>query len=136
MIPLASKDDIQALKSFALTMIWAFPLFFAGILPWLFGYAFPLWPFAISLVLLAFYFLKPQWIYYPYRGWMFIAGILGWVNTRLILGVTFYGVIFPIGLVLKMCGALQYRRSVRNETESFYVSRQEALEKERLEQPF
>ncbi|MEW6297931.1 MAG: SxtJ family membrane protein, partial [Thermodesulfobacteriota bacterium] len=34
-----------------------------------------------------------------YRGWMTIGHALGWVNTRLLLGLVFYGLITPMGLV-------------------------------------
>ena len=35
-----------------------------------------------------------------YRAWMFLAHVLGWVNTRLILGVVFYVLFAPTRLVL------------------------------------
>jgi hypothetical protein len=37
-----------------------------------------------------------------YRGWMLLAEGLGWVNTRVILGVVFYTVFTPVGLVMRL----------------------------------
>lgn len=43
--------------------------------------------------------LKPVYI-----GWMTFAAVLGWLNTRLILGSVFYIIFTPVGLV---CRALR-----------------------------
>jgi hypothetical protein len=39
-----------------------------------------------------------------YIGWMTLAFALGWINTRVLLGVFFYVVLTPIGLVLRLTG--------------------------------
>jgi len=39
-----------------------------------------------------------------YRGALFVAHILGWINTRLLLGIIFYVVFTPIAFVLKVMG--------------------------------
>ena len=32
-----------------------------------------------------------------YQGWMWVGHVMGWVNTRIILGVLLYGVVTPMG---------------------------------------
>jgi hypothetical protein len=39
-----------------------------------------------------------------YVGWMTFAFALGWVNTRLILGIVFYLIFTPAGLVMRLLG--------------------------------
>jgi membrane-associated phospholipid phosphatase len=39
-----------------------------------------------------------------YIGWMMFAFVLGWINTRIILGIFFYLILTPIGLVLRLTG--------------------------------
>jgi hypothetical protein len=39
-----------------------------------------------------------------YRPWMVFAGKLAWFNTRLLLAITFYLVITPTGLVMRLFG--------------------------------
>jgi hypothetical protein len=39
-----------------------------------------------------------------YLAWMTLAAVLGWVMTRIILGVLFFSVLTPIGLTLKLFG--------------------------------
>jgi len=36
-----------------------------------------------------------------YKLWMGLAGILGWVNTRILLGLIFYLVFSPLGLIMR-----------------------------------
>lgn len=39
-----------------------------------------------------------------YVAWMTFAFLLGWINTRLILGIFFYLILTPIGLILRLTG--------------------------------
>ena len=48
--------------------------------------------------------LAPRILRPIYTGWMKFAFVLGWVNTRLLLGVFFYLIITPIGVVMKLFG--------------------------------
>ena len=136
MITLASKNDTAALKSFALTMSWAFPSVFGLLLPWLFSYSLQLWPLIISALLLGGYFLHPPSLYYPYRLWMSIALVLGWINTRIILGLVFYAMILPIGLLMRSLGKLQYCNCPAAKNNSYYHSPSSDSDKKRLEYPF
>ena len=133
---LVTRDDHAALKRFALMMMWAFPLFFSVIVPWLFGLRWQWWPLVVSALFGLLYVAAPGLIYYPYRGWMAVAGVIGWINTRLILGFTFYVLILPIGLVLRLFGRLQYFSRPKPGKSSYYVQRSESLQRDRLEHPF
>lgn len=129
-----TKQDTKQLKQFALTMMWAFPLFFSLILPWLFSYHYQLWPLVVSAVLGLGYLLWPSGLFYPYKGWMSIAGVIGWINTRIILGVCFYLMLFPLGIVLKLFGKLQYKNKPKGT--SNYRQPEAKSDKQSLEYPF
>ncbi len=66
----------------------------------------PLRPWAVGLavVLIPPALLFPTILYWPYRGWMLIGHCLGWVNTRIILGVVFFVIFTPIGLIMRLFG--------------------------------
>jgi hypothetical protein len=132
---LLGKNDHKGLRRFAAMMMWAFPLFFSLLIPWLFSYSLQWWPLVVSLVFALLYAFTPGLIYYPYRGWMALAGVIGWINTRLILGITYYGLILPIGILLRVTGKLQYKHSVRA-GDSYYLPSESTSDKERLERPF
>ena len=140
MLNLADKSDLRALKEFARTMIWAFPVIFMGILPWLFEQPIHWWPGVISAVLTLLYFGYPAGLYYPYRLWMAIASVLGWINTRLILGIAFFLLIMPIGLWMRFLGKLQYKTKISNsagdDNNSYWIKRTDKLDKNNLENPF
>lgn len=146
---LTNRITNNELKSFGILMTWAFPLFLGVIAPFIFGHAVQWWTLWVSAFFLSFAFIAPRVIYGPYKIWMFIAGIIGWINTRIILGFTFYVLIFPLGFILRTFGKLQYKamhktsnktlnpKSINKSSEiSSYVTREEALDKNRLEQPF
>ena len=132
---LIHRQDLTELRAFARTMIWAFPAVFMLLLPWLLDAGIPLWPLLVSILLAMLHMIWPAGIWYPYRLWMSIAGVLGWINTRLILAVTFYGLIFPIGLCMRLMGKLQYQPHW-TDSPSYWPPRQNDLSKESLERPF
>jgi hypothetical protein len=137
MLPLANRNDTSAMRSFALTMSMVFPIVFTLLLPWLFNSRVAYWPFAVSSVLMSLYVVYPKGIYYPYYVWMIIASVLGWFNTRLILGLVFYIVITPIGLIMKTLGKLQYKKQVDNQSNWVKQPHTDARkDKKRLEEPF
>lgn len=39
-----------------------------------------------------------------HSAWMWIGHVLGWVNTRVLLCIVFYGLVTPIGLILRLIG--------------------------------
>jgi hypothetical protein len=137
MLPLANRNDTRAMRSFALMMSIAFPVVFTLLLPWLFNHAVAYWPLAVSSVLMSLYAVYPKGIYYPYYVWMVIASVLGWFNTRLILGLVFYIVITPIGLFMKALGKLQYKKHVNKHSNWVKQTHTDARkDKKRLEEPF
>jgi hypothetical protein len=111
---------------------------------------------AIGLATFSFYKENPLWMVflggsvffiitglwsYPilkpvYIGWMTFAFALGWVNTRLILGIVFYLIFTPAGLVMRLLGkdplGLQFDRQattywVRRKPQDASMKRYEKL---------
>ena len=64
-------------------------------------YPYFLWP---GLVLMALGAVLPRLLKYVYIGWMSVAFVLGFVVSHLILGLFFYAVITPIGLLARISG--------------------------------
>lgn len=62
------------------------------------------WAAAIAGVLIVLGAVMPIGLRWPYRGWMFAGHLLGWLNTRLLLGLVYYLVMTPIGLLLRLVG--------------------------------
>lgn len=50
--------------------------------------------------------LAPSLLRFPHLWWMKFAGLLGWVNTRILLSAFFILVLTPVGLVMRLFGAM------------------------------
>lgn len=76
-----------------------------GLLPALLGGEnLRLWALVLAGVLIVSAVVLPRSLGPAYRVWMTIGGVLGWINTRIILTVVFYGVFTPVGLVRRLLG--------------------------------
>ena len=130
------KDNIPELRRFALTMSIVFPVVFMLVLPWIFNLGIPVWPALLSAVLMLLYLISPRLLHYPQIVWAWIAFVLGWINTHLLLWVVFYILIFPVGLMAKLAGKLNYNKHHKSKKESFWVKRDQKAAKQELENPF
>ena len=48
--------------------------------------------------------IAPRILYYPYLIWIKLGYILGWINSKIILGLIFIFVLIPIGFTMKIFG--------------------------------
>ena len=94
----------KQLIEFGLIIGFGFPFIIGWIIPSLYGHQFKLWTLWITLVSLTLTLLKPYYLYYPYKIWMFIGTVLGWINSRIILGLVFLLVLLPIAFFMKLFG--------------------------------
>ena len=59
---------------------------------------------AISVALVSGALIRPGLLRPAERAWMWVAEIMGWVMTRVILILSFTLVIVPLGIVLRLMG--------------------------------
>jgi hypothetical protein len=82
--------------------------------------------------LIAYPILKPVYVL-----WMKFAFVLGWANTRLILGLFFYLILTPIGLIMRMTGKDPLSRRLDRSAATYWVRREpETLDPRRYENLF
>jgi hypothetical protein len=65
----------------------------------------------------------PSTLFWPHKGWMFVGHILGWINTRIILGLVFYAIVTPIGIIRRMLGKDPMGRQTRPELDTYRIIR-------------
>jgi len=94
----------QDLRKFGLTLTSVFIGAFGLLFPLLLQKPIPAWPFMVGTLILIPTMTKPSWLKFIYNPWMRIGHILGWINTRIILGVIFFALITPIGLIRRLLG--------------------------------
>ena len=55
--------------------------------------------------------------------WMKLAHLLGWVNTRLLLGIIFFVIITPMAIVMKVFGRDALSRKIDKDVDSYWIPR-------------
>ena len=94
----------KTLREFGFLMGLIFPFLIGWILPLIGGHSFRTWTLFISVPSIILAFTNPILLLYPYRAWMKLGHILGWVNSRIILGLVFFIVLQPIALIMRILG--------------------------------
>jgi len=61
-----------------------------------------------------------RWIY---LGWIYLTFPIGWVISTLLLGVTYYGVLTPLGLLMRLVGRDPMQRKLDPAASSYWLSR-------------
>ncbi len=109
----------KLLREFGLLVGGIFAGIFGLLIPLLKGHASPLWPWAIALPLIGLGLIFPKALAPIYRVWMQIGLMLGWINSRLILGIVFFLVLTPMGLVMKLLKRDTMNRQFEPQTVSY-----------------
>ncbi len=95
------------------------------------------WLFGLGLAMLAVGLMAPAWLGPARRIWMRLAGILGVVNTRILLTVVFAGMITPIAMLLRLVGKRPIQTENHGPTASYWNARStEEFSAKRMERQF
>lgn len=97
------------------------PLLFGAVFPWLFGYNPPLWPWVLGGMLLLGALVFPAGLRPVYRGWMALGHVLGWVNTRVVLGFAFIAIILPTAMVMRLCRRDPMARTLEKDRPTYRI---------------
>lgn len=129
------KDlDRKGLREFGLTTGGIVAVLFGLFFPWLLERPIPVWPWAIAGVLGLWGLVAPMSLQPVYRGWMKFGLLLSKITTPLIMGIVFFVVITPMGLIRRLTGNDSLARSF-DSSASYRVVREKAPPKN-LEKPF
>ena len=105
----------KQLREFGLIIGFGFPIIIGWLIPAIGGHIFRSWSLWVGFPLLILGILKPSLLSYPYKGWMTLGLALGWVNSRLILGLIYLIILQPIAIVMKIFGYDPLRLKKSNE---------------------
>ena len=90
----------------------------------------PLWPIHVPNLYwlagagawLAAALIYPKGLAPLYRLWMAFGHVLGWINARIILGLVFFVVVMPIGLIMRLFGK-DFLSMRLNPTGTYWIQR-------------
>ncbi len=83
-----------------------------------------LWAVIPAALLMPLGVVAPALLAPLFKGWMAVGHVLGWINTRILLGILYYGLVVPMGLVMKMMGRDPMRRQLVPGMESYRLLRE------------
>jgi hypothetical protein len=108
----------------------------AGLLPLLRGGAVRLWPEAVGAALAAVALAVPATLRPVYRLSLKVGGVLGWINTRILLGALFYLVFTPVGLVLRLLRGRAFSWPNRQRQPTYWHPREPVNQPEQMRHLF
>jgi len=82
-----------------------------------------LWAMALGSLLMVLGAVVPQSLRQVQAAWMKVGHVLGAINTKIILGIVYYLLITPMGLIMRLMGKDPMQRAVTPGTDTYRVVR-------------
>ena len=98
------QNEIKKYRDFGIFVGFFLPFLIGWFIPTLFDHSFRNWTLFIGIPLIILGIFKPRLLKYPYLFWISTGNILGFINSKLILGGIFFLVLFPISFFMKLTG--------------------------------
>ena len=101
---MGSKIVKKDLREFAFVIGFGLPLIIGFFIPLILGHQFRMWTLLVGMIFLIIGIIKLSLLKYIYISWMKLGEILGWINSRLILGLIYLVVLLPISMIMRTTG--------------------------------
>lgn len=72
---------------------------------------------------------------YIHLGWLLLAKLLGYINSRILLSIIFFLLLTPVALLMRLLGKTQFVKK-SGAQQSLFVTRNHLYNRQDLEQPF
>jgi hypothetical protein len=82
-----------------------------------------LWAMILGSLLVILGAMAPQSLKQVHKGWMKVGHVLGTINTKIILGIIYYLLITPMGLVMRLMGKDPMHRALAQGTDTYRIVR-------------
>ena len=105
----------KKLREFGLLIGLGFPLLIGWLIPAITGHGLRAWTLWVGFLGLLIGLTSPSLLYYPYKFWMQLGLILGWINSRIVLGLVYMIVLLPIAFIMRLIGYDPLRTKQRGE---------------------
>ncbi|MCH9693212.1 MAG: sxtJ [Gammaproteobacteria bacterium] len=127
--------DRKGLREFGLVTGAILVVLFGLLIPWVFDFGYPRWPWYIAGALAALAIIVPTWLGPVYYVWMRFGLLMSKIMTPLVLGIVFFLVITPVALFMKLISRDAMARSLKKEDTTYRVEREE-IAREQIERPY
>ena len=126
---------VRELRLFGLMMGGFIAAIFGLLIPWIWDLEFVKWPWITGAVFLIWGLAAPATLSPVFRLWMKLGAVLGWINTRLLLGLVFYLMFFPLGVMMRRFGWDAMHRKLNANVQSYRIASKVAA-RNNMENPF
>ena len=127
--------DRKGLREFGLLTGAIVAVLFGLFFPWLLEGQIPLWPWILAALLGAWGLIAPESLRPVYNKWMKFGLLLSKITTPIILGVVFFLMILPIGLLMRLFGRDPMARKMEKQADSYRIVSHK-IPRENVERPF
>ena len=131
----STAPDRKQLRKFGLVFAAGLTIMFGLVLPWLADRPWPQWPWLAAAVIATLALACPPVLGPLNALWLKIGHVLGWINTRIILGVVYFLVFLPAGMLMRLSGRDPMHREFDASAASYRVPSEPAPSKQ-MERPF
>lgn len=118
------KLDDKGLREFGLLL--------GGLIAVIFGFIIPLvrhrsinfipsWPWIVGAIMVAWALAAPRTLNPVYHAWMRFGLIMSAIQTPLILGIVFYLIVLPMGIIKRLLGDDPMQRKLQSDRETYRV---------------
>lgn len=125
----------KELRDFGLVTGAIFAGLFGLLIPWIFEHGYPRWPWYVFAALALPALIVPNVLQPVYKVWMRFGLLISKITTPLILGLVFFVIITPFGLVRRLVAKDAMARKLDSGTDSYRVASNKSST-EGMERPF
>lgn len=117
--PEINQQSPRELRKFGWSLGLAWGIIFGGILPFILSFSYPTWPWLVTLVLVGMSEISPTYLSVVYRGWFKFAELLHYMTNPLILGIIFFGLVLPLGLIKRSLGKSKIQLKIDSDRDTY-----------------
>jgi hypothetical protein len=123
------------LRTFGLVLAAFIAVVFGTLLPWLGWLAVHAWPWGLAAALALVALAAPALLSPVFAAWTRVGLVLGWINTRLLLGLVFFGLILPFGLARRVSRHAPIAKAPEADRETYRLSSR-VPERDHFDRPY
>jgi hypothetical protein len=96
--------ETSKLRKFGWSLGLLLAVIFGGLLPYILNFQYPLWPWLVTISLITIAEVAPSRLATVHKYWFQLAEIAHNIFNPILLGLIFFGLVFPIGAVKRGLG--------------------------------
>jgi len=127
---LLRKQDVSLSSNRTFGLVFTVVFILVGILPLLYGYPIQLWSLALSGLFLLLTLARPGFLGPLNHWWTHFGLLLHSIVSPITLGALFFGMVTPIGLVMRLIGHDPLRLKFDGNAQSYWIKRASTKESE------